>query len=59
MWKTLSLRIPIEDRMSFESNVRQESRRSAAVTNFHIAVAFGPAFYAIEKVARMGCGVSG
>src|SRR5436190_21185328 len=56
--ETFALRVPVQNGASLERDVCQESGAGAAVTDFDIAVAFGPALDAVEEVARMWRGIS-
>ena len=49
----LCRRIPIENRTRFESDIRQQRGARAAMTDFNIAVAAGPAFDTVQEITRV------
>ena len=53
MGEVLGLGVPVQDAAGLEGDVGQERGTGAAMADLDVAIALGPAFDAIQEVARV------
>src|SRR5690349_1475039 len=57
--KPFGLRVPIQDAAGLQGDIGQQRGRGAAVADLDVAIAFGAALNAVQKIACMRCRVCG